>query len=157
MSSGTTTFRNAHRHSVRHASNGADVKNQIYSAPHKEHCNTDDELANIEIERCRYERAMRNGNGSHDQRVICDCAEGIINGRRVAVHRPCDCAYVRERTKLCKGVEMAVTIRLGDPAGDKERGYEWTKAFVALMEEFAEPLLQSGNGVASTESPTLRL
>ena len=111
--------------------------------------NIDDELYEREISQSRFERAMANGSAKKEpERVLCDCLEGIVNGRRVAVHRPVDCEYVRERSKLVEAAATVATVRVGDPAvGGKDRGYEWTRCFAAVVEEFAAPLLrQSNNG-----------
>jgi len=64
------------------------------------HRSIDDELCDREIERCRHERERK--NGAHPPAPAperyCNCAESILNGKRV----PCrhDCAYVAARSAL---------------------------------------------------------
>jgi len=60
--------------------------------------NVDDLLAYIELEQIAKERHSNNGNGSEPE--ICWCAEGIVNGRRVPVHRSSDCEYTARRSAL---------------------------------------------------------
>ena len=104
--------------------------------------NVDDLLADIELEQIAEERHARNGNGSEPERVICWCAEGIINGRRVAVHRPSDCEYVARRSALVFEAEKIATAKVGDPTGNLRLGYNWTRVFNSEMNRLAAPLLK---------------
>ena len=98
--------------------------------------NADDELADREIEQCRWERMMKNGNGSHPQR-FCDCAELIVNGERIACPPGHSCEYVRARSALVLDAETAALEMPGD----------FTRNFVAVMDQLAASLLrQSSNG-----------
>lgn len=110
--------------------------------------NLNDALSDAELSAIALAKLRSNGNGSHPERVLCDCPESLINGRRVAVHRVTDCLYCRERSKLVESAATAATIRVGDPElGGKELGYKWTRVFTEVMQEFSEPLLQSNKGV----------
>jgi hypothetical protein len=53
---------------------------------------------------------------------------------------------VRERSKLVESAAMVAMVRVGDPAGNKDRGRIFTRCFAQVMEEFSAPLLQSNNG-----------
>jgi hypothetical protein len=111
----------------------------------------DDLVFETEREQCRQELAKKNGNGAEPERKICWCAEGIINGKRIAVHRPSDCEYVAQRSALVFAAARIATVRVGDPKGVSAVGYAWTKEFIRAMDRLSAPLLrshasQSGNG-----------
>ena len=55
-------------------------------------------------------------------------------------------AYVRERSRLVEDAVMIATLRVRDPAIDKDRGRAFTRCFSAVMEEFSVSLLRSNNG-----------
>jgi len=94
-----------------------------------------------EIEQCKQERAKKNGNGE-PERVICWCDEGVINGKRVPVHRPEDCAYVARRSALVPEAARIATAKIGDPKGATKLGYAWTRQFDAEITRLAAPLLR---------------
>lgn len=96
--------------------------------------NVDDVLADIELGQIA--AAKHNGNGS-EERVICWCDEGTVNGRRVAVHRPADCEYVAALSALVYEASRITTERLGDPTGRNALGYVWAKEFNRVMNRLA--------------------
>ena len=59
--------------------------------------NYTDLLAEVELQQIAEAKHTGNGNGNGNEppKVKCWCDEGIVNGKRVAIHRPADCAYVR--------------------------------------------------------------
>jgi hypothetical protein len=110
------------------------AKEQIRTCHSAKKININDALGELELEQIA---AASNGNGSAPERVICQCAESIINGRRVPVHQPSDCQYVRARSALiCEACKVA-TERSGDPTGNATLGYEWTRIFVREMDRLA--------------------
>jgi hypothetical protein len=119
--------------------------------------NVDDWLCNGEIERCAEERwraSLRNSiNGDLPGRVVCDCAEGTVNGKRVAVHRPEDCRYTEARSALVDDAARITTEKIGDPLHDSELGRRWTAEFVKILNKMAEPLLRQSNGAHTSEDP----
>jgi hypothetical protein len=99
----------------------------------------DDFLCDKELELIRRERDKLNGNGSQPQRVICWCAEGIISGKRVPVHRPEDCRYTAARSALIpEAVARADAVFRNNPAS----GQSWTRRFVQELDRLAAPLLR---------------
>jgi hypothetical protein len=128
--------------------NAARFKEQIKTYAAKEKLSYDDAVYELEREQCRRELARKSGQKDHEpKRVICWCDEGVINGRRVVVHRACDCEYVAARSALVPEAARIATQRVGDPIGDAERGYAWTKIFNIEMDRLAAPILrQSENG-----------
>jgi hypothetical protein len=104
-------------------------------APKREEMSLDDWWFESEVESIKREREKleRNGNGVELQRVICFCAEGVVNGKRVAVHRPSDCIYTAARSALIFQAAEIATQKIGDPVGDSLHGCRWTAAFVSAM------------------------
>jgi len=86
---------------------------------------------NVELEQIAAAKHKGNRNGAEPERVKCFCNEGIANGRRVAVHRPCDCEYTAQPSALVYEASRITTERLGDPTGHNALGYVWTKEFTA--------------------------
>jgi hypothetical protein len=101
----------------------------------------DDLVFEREIEQCRQERAKKNGNGQ-DALRLCWCDEGVIHGKRMAVHRPADCEYVARRSALVPEASKIATERMGDPKGVSALGYAWTKEFNREMDRLSAPLLR---------------
>ena len=99
--------------------------------------NVDDVMADLELEAISKERHAKNGNGRGEPRVMCWCSEGIVNGRRVAVHRPADCAYVAARSALVYKAARITTERVGDATGRNSLGYAWTNEFNRVMDRLA--------------------
>jgi hypothetical protein len=54
--------------------------------------------------------------------IEINCAESIVNGRRVPVHRPEDCIYTRKRSALVEQAPLLATMR-GNGNGD------WARCF----------------------------
>lgn len=107
--------------------------------------NLDDALYEAELAEIAKERHARNGNGSNGsapERVRCWCDESKINGRRVAVHRPEDCAYVAARSALVYEAAKIATQRIGDPTDSAAKGRAWSCAFSLEMNRLAAPLLR---------------
>ena len=98
--------------------------------------NCNDLLADIELQQISESKHKANGNGS-EPRVICWCAEGMVGGRRVAVHRPADCEYTARRTALVYEASRITTERVGDPTGRNALGYAWTNEFNRVMDRLA--------------------
>lgn len=101
-----------------------------------EHLNLNDLLCECDSQSIEREKLKGNGNGEvHLQGVIiCCCAEGIVNGKRVAVHRLEDCLYCASRSAL---VETAA--QRADKA--EAKGKNWMRVFVREMDQLAKPLL----------------
>jgi hypothetical protein len=97
--------------------------------------NISDELCNGEMAAIERGKIEANGNGSQSQRVVCHCAEGIINGKRFAMHRPEDCTYTAARSALIFQAAEIATKKIGDPVGDSLHGHRWTAAFVSAMNQ----------------------
>jgi hypothetical protein len=95
--------------------------------------NINDVLCDAELAELARERLARNGNGE-PERVICQCAEGIINGQRMPVHRPADCKYAEARSALIFEASQIATERIGDPINSAAVGYKWTAEFVRQMD-----------------------
>ena len=99
--------------------------------------NLDDALYEAELAEIAKEKHARNGsngsNGSEPERVKCWCAEGIVNGKRVVVHRPADCEYTARRSALVFEAVRIANQRVGDPMGCPAAGYGWTKEFNKIM------------------------
>ena len=72
-----------------------------------------------------------------DGRVVCWCDEGIVNGKRVAVHRSCDCDYVAARSALVPEAARLATEKIGNPIGCAQLGYAWTAELVRVMNRLA--------------------
>jgi hypothetical protein len=108
----------------------------------------DDAVFEIEYEQCRRELAKKSGSADHKpKRVKCRCAESIVNGRRIPVHRQSDCEYVARRSALVPEASRLATEKVGDPLGDADCGYRWSAEVVRVMNRLSGPLLrQSGNG-----------
>lgn len=87
--------------------------------------NVNDLLADIELEQITKERHANNGNGS--EREICWWAEGIVNGRRVRVHRPSAGEYTARQSALVFEAERIANQRVGDPIGCAAVGYAWNE------------------------------
>jgi hypothetical protein len=75
------------------------------------HINASDALAEAELVALEYTRL----NISQPGRVMCDCPECNIHGRLVPLHRPEDCTYARERSKLVSEASLIATGRVADP------------------------------------------
>jgi hypothetical protein len=98
--------------------------------------NVNDVLADLELEAIRAAKS-KDGNRSEPERVVCWCAEGIVNGRRVAVHRSSDCEYVAARSALVPEASRLATERIGEPIGNAATGYRWTAEFVRILDRLA--------------------
>jgi hypothetical protein len=85
--------------------------------------NIHDVLADIELAEIAAAKHNGNGDGGEPERVICWCAQGIVNGRRVPVHRPADSEYVAARSALVFEASPIATQRIGDPVGSAAGGY----------------------------------
>lgn len=110
----------------------------------------DDELADAEIERCRLEREILNGNGSYhiSGRVACDCPECVVNGKTKLLHRPEDCSYSRARSALVDQAsriadQNIATEKIYHPVSGVRAGNLFTKLFVTEMDRLAAPLLKA--------------
>jgi len=99
--------------------------------------NINDVLADLELAEIAEAKHKGNGNGSEPGRVRCWCDEGIINGQRLAVHRPCDCEYTARGTALVYEAEKIATQKVGDPTGNAATGYQWTAEYVKVMNRLA--------------------
>jgi hypothetical protein len=106
--------------------------------------NIDDVLADLELAEIVEARRKSNASnrGSEPERVTCWCAEGIVNGRRIAVHRPADCEYVTSRSALVFEAARIAMARVGDSNGDASLGRTWTRVFNFEMDRLAAPLLR---------------
>ena len=100
--------------------------------------NVHDLLADIELGQLAKERHANNGNGAREpERVMCWCAEGIINGQRIPVHKPTDCEYVAARSALVYEASRIATGQVGDPVGSAAVGRKWTAEFNRAMDRLA--------------------
>ena len=96
--------------------------------------NYNDLLAEIELQQIAEERHAHNGNGSKPRKVKCWCDEGIINGKRMAIHHPADCEYTARRSALVYEATRITTERVGDATGRNSLGYAWTNEFNRVMD-----------------------
>jgi hypothetical protein len=125
-----------------------------FNSPEREHhLNIHDYLADCELAAIERGKIEASGNGHQSQRVICWCAEGIINGKRVAVHRPEDCEYVAARSALVETAWQLALKKAGKATeGDIRSGHRLNAEFVRQMSRLAAPLLNGGsNGNGATK------
>jgi hypothetical protein len=90
--------------------------------------NIDDALAALDT--------RQSVNGSREVRY-CDCAETLVNGKRVPAPAFHDCQYVRCRSALVKTAEKTANELVGTDNG----GGHWTRVFSDMMEELAKRCL----------------
>lgn len=128
------------------------IWNEEIKAPKRAEQSLDDWWYEAEMRAVQRERGKLNGNGSQFQRVMCRCPEGWINGKRVAVHRPEDCAYSIARSALVPAADLIAISIVGDSRGI-ESGYEYTRHFVKEMERLSRPLLNGSNGASPQPQP----
>src|SRR4029077_9248681 len=105
----------------------------------------DDAAYFLEREQCERERAANcnnNGNGSNAPENFCYCRELVVNGRRVPCPPWHNCTYVARRSALVDEAAELATKKCGNPIGDKNRGYHWTKIFNQEITRLAAPLLR---------------
>ncbi len=97
---------------------------------------------NIELYGVGKGNGSNGSNGSQPVRY-CECAELLdANGKRQPMPPGHSCEYVRQRNELIPEASRIATGQCGnaDP-------YRWTKAFVAAMDELAQPPLNNGAAV----------
>ena len=125
-------------------------------APKRGHLSLDDWWFASETEQIKREREKleSNGNDVQLQRVICGCAESLVNGKRVPVHRAEDCVYAAARSALIFQAAEIATRKIGDPVGDKLLGHRWTACFVKIMDRLAAPLLNGASSHADGQAAT---
>lgn len=111
----------------------------------------DDAVADAEIDRCRQERARKNGNQPPPPAPprYCHCIELVVNGRRVPIPQGHDCGYVAARSALVWQASRIATEKIGDPATNAVLGCRWTKEFNRQMDRLAALLLNGSNGNGS--------
>jgi len=133
----------------------ARFKEQIKTYAAKEKLSYDDAVYEVEREQCRRELARKSGQKDHEpKRVICWCDEGVINGRRVVVHRPCDCQYTERRSALVPEAARITTEKIGEPIGDAATGYRWTAEFVRQMNRLSAGCLTDQKAAGANRKPS---
>jgi hypothetical protein len=117
------------------------LQHEYYRGPRRGHLSIDEELCSAELAAIERGKVEANGNGSQSQRVVCWCAEGLINGKRLPIHRPEDCEYVAARSALVPDAVRRANDIVGERAGRWGKCGRWNTVFVSAMNELAAPLL----------------